>query len=150
MQDGEHILEMLESDSELYRLETSLTCIPAYLSGLSLAEKVSFCQLQRDAFLQEFGTAVKPGLNTLYRHHLAWIKEALQAVPNETTPAPDRESLASVIHMHVNRNFISEARKYEMMLYHFLYRYYDSILARENLELSKKKVNISKKTTREK
>ncbi|MDT4844701.1 thiopeptide-type bacteriocin biosynthesis domain protein [compost metagenome] len=139
MQDSELVLERLESDAEEYRLETSLGHIAVYLSGLTLPERVSFCQTHRDAFLQEFGTALKPKLNALYRQHFIWVKNTLDATPPLTFLPPKPESLASYIHMHVNRNFISEARKYEMLLYHFLYRHYDSILARENLDLKKKR-----------
>src|SRR5690606_6698230 len=60
MQDSERVLEILASDSELYRLETSLNRAHGYLSGLTLPEKVTFCQTHRDAFLQEFGTDLKP------------------------------------------------------------------------------------------
>lgn len=126
MQDSELILERLESDLELYRLETSLTRTSFYLSGLPLAEKVSFCETQRDAFLQELGAALKPRLNNLYRRHRTWIEDTLSTVSHETIPSLKQETMASVIHMHVNRNFISESRKYELMLYHFLYRYYHS------------------------
>lgn len=136
MQDSERILKRLESDTELYRLETSLTDIHVYLSSLTLQEKVSFCQTHRDAFLQEFGTTLKTKLNALYREHIDWIKDTLNAAPPEKFIPSKPESLASYIHMHVNRNFISEARKYEMLLYHFLYRYYESALARKNLDLN--------------
>ncbi len=139
MQDSELVLKRLESDAEAYRLETSLARIHVYLSGLNLPEKVNFCQTNRDAFLQESGIALKAKLNTLYRQHYTWAKEILDAAPVETFRPSQPESLASYIHIHVNRNFISEARKYEMLLYHFLYRHYGSALARENLDLSKKK-----------
>lgn len=139
MQDSELVLERLESDAEVYRLGTSLARIHLYLSGLMLSEKISFCQRHRDAFLQEFGIELKSKLNALYRQHFALVKKTLDAVPPKKFSLSKPEALPSYIHMHVNRNFISEARKYEMLLYHFLYRYYDSILARENLDLKKKR-----------
>lgn len=137
MQDSERVLERLESDTEIYRIETSLIRIHAYLSCLTLPEKVSFCQRNRDGFLEELGVALKPKLNGLYRQHLTWIKATMDKVNPETFLPSEPGSLASYIHMHVNRNFISDARKYEMLLYHFLYRYYDSVLARKNLDVSK-------------
>lgn len=139
MEDSELVLARLESDEERYRLETSLTRIHEYLSGMALPAKVRLCQAHRDAFLQEFGTALKPKLNALYRQYFSWVKDTLEAAPTTTFLPSKPESLASYIHMHVNRNFISETRKYEMLLYHFLYRYYDSILARKNLDLKRKR-----------
>jgi|GEM_PF-1293938 len=137
MQDSERVLERLESDAEIYRIETSLIRIHTYLSCLTLPEKVSFCQRNRDGFLEELGVALKPKLNGLYRQHLTWIKATMDKVSPETFLPSEPGCLASYIHMHVNRNFISDARKYEMLLYHFLYRYYDSVLARKNLDVSK-------------
>lgn len=135
MNDSEHILNRLESDEELYRLETSLKQINSLLSGVSLIEKVSFCLNHRDNFLQEFGQNLKTELNKLYRQHSAFVKSILDIKSDLSVELRDREALASYIHMHVNRNFIAESRKYELVLYHFLYRYYESILARENLDL---------------
>lgn len=132
MQDSELVLERLESDAEEYRLETSLARIAVYLSGLALPEKVNFCQTNRDAFLQEFGIALKTKLNALYRQHFIWVKDTLDSTSLATFLPSQPESLPSYIHMHINRNFISEARKYEMLLYHFLYRYYESLQARQN------------------
>jgi hypothetical protein len=37
--------------------------------------------------------------------------------------------LASYFHMSINRLFISQQRKYELLIYHFLERYYTSILS---------------------
>ncbi len=37
--------------------------------------------------------------------------------------------LASYIHMFMNRMFLSQQRKYELVLYHFLEKYYNSQLA---------------------
>lgn len=37
--------------------------------------------------------------------------------------------LASYVHMYLNRMFVSEQRKYELVLYHFLEKYYNSQLA---------------------
>jgi len=132
MQDSEQVLGRLEEEAELYRLETSLTRIPFYLSGLTLPEKVHFCQAQRDAFLQELGAELKPKLNALYRQYQAPFQNILSSSSAKTLPCPAPESRASFIHMHVNRNFISDARKYELMLYHFLFKYYHSLQARKN------------------
>lgn len=135
MNDSELILNRLESDEELYRLETSLKQIHSLLSGVSLIEKVSFCLNHRDDFLQEFGQNLKTELNKLYRPHSVFVKSILDIKSDFSIELQDRKALASYIHMHVNRNFIAEPRKYELVLYHFLYRYYESILARENLDL---------------
>ncbi len=131
MQDSERVLERLASDSELYRLETSLNRAHDYLSGLTLPEKVTFCQTHRDAFLQEFGTDLKPRLNALYRQHGAWAKNILDTATRDSFPPLNPDVLPSYIHMHVNRNFISEARRYEMLIYHFLYRHYKSAQAKK-------------------
>jgi thiopeptide-type bacteriocin biosynthesis protein len=138
MHDSEFILNRLESDEELYRLETALTQIHALLFDLSLKEKVSFCLNQRDGFLEEFGQNLKTVLNKLYRQHSAFVKSILDTKSDLSIMVPEKKALASYIHMHVNRNFIAEARKYELVLYHFLYRYYESALAKKDLQFKGK------------
>lgn len=135
--DSDSILEKLDSNEELYRIETSLKTINSMLHSLSLQERVNFCLKQRDWFLGEFGWGLKSELNKAYRIHSTWIAKMLNVKFEITFQIQEKESLASYIHMHVNRNFISDQRKYELLLFHFLYRHFSSLAARENLHLKR-------------
>lgn len=137
MEDSYLVLNRLESDDENYRIETSLRQMDRFLSGFTLSEKVRFCLVQRDGFLDEFGQELRHELNRAYRSNASLCREVLLSKSHSEIKVKESVCLASYIHMHVNRNFISEARKYEMMLYHFLYRHYDSLLARKDLDLAK-------------
>lgn len=48
--------------------------------------------------------------------------------------APLRMVVESVVHMHVNRMIRINVREHEAVLYHFLDRYYDSLLARDGVK----------------
>jgi thiopeptide-type bacteriocin biosynthesis protein len=124
MQDSELVLSRLESDEELYRLETSLRQINDFLSVLSLPDKIEFCLAYRNAFLVEFGEDLKSVLNKKYRQNFNVINHILSNTSKTDSKVKNIAALPSYIHMHVNRNFIRESRKYEMTLYHFLFRYY--------------------------
>jgi thiopeptide-type bacteriocin biosynthesis protein len=54
------------------------------------------------------------------------IEEILKADPNYIT-----NLIPSLVHMLMNRIFLMNQRKYEMILYNFLYKYYKSSLARK-------------------
>jgi thiopeptide-type bacteriocin biosynthesis protein len=49
----------------------------------------------------------------------------------QTQQAADKSFLAAIIHMHLNRVFVDDARKQEMMVYYFLYKYLISNMARK-------------------
>lgn len=137
--------------------------------GLSVQEKHDLFKERQQSFFQEFGghDALKKVLNGKYRQHqkdIAMHMDATKDVQNEIEDAVDifRERcemnkpviavlkskstkeqwmgwLPSYIHMSMNRLFIAQQRKYELVVYHFLERYYHSAIARTK---SKKQESI--------
>lgn len=115
-------------------------------------------QLQQ-SFLTEFGDTpeLKRQLNQKYRTQTALIESSMKTTPSDALPgffldvlhrrsqqqAPLLAKLTAVhgkatlaalmpsfIHMHLNRLFFANQRSHELVIYHFLRKYYASALAR--------------------
>lgn len=137
----------------LYALVLVDDTLSAY--GLDVGHKLNLMRWQRDSFREEFGFTTIPfirQLNNKYRENRPLIQQALEGnLLNEYADAlqvrkyyirdivdrvssEDREllgrSLPSVIHMSMNRLFVSSNRLCEMLIYDFLCRYYESFIAR--------------------
>ncbi len=127
--------------------------------GVSLPDKTIFAGSVRSSFFTEFGAApvLQKQLNEKYRQYqqrifshmneendtLNGITEAIAAfrrrsemnrpviaVIQQQLRDPEwRGILPALVHMFMNRLFIAEQRKYELVLYHFLEKYYASQLA---------------------
>ncbi|GAB3789299.1 lantibiotic dehydratase [Spirosoma horti] len=120
----------------------------------SLEAKIAFCQRNQTSYWHEEGSlkSVKKGLNSLFRQYADSIfdqaqqltddflhrSQAFQAALDQInlfyqqkpqTVVKD-ELLTSLIHMHINRLFPTEQRRHELVIYHFLVRRYESLLAR--------------------
>jgi thiopeptide-type bacteriocin biosynthesis protein len=71
------------------------------------------------------------------------IRKVVKKIENlqlaDSTTFSFDELLPSYIHMFLNRMFLSEQRKYELVIYHFLSKYYDSQIAvqKKNISLQK-------------
>lgn len=118
--------------------------------GYDLARRAVIMKAIRDGFFQEFGGSqdLQTQLNSKYRQEMRQLSSFLD-------PAQDRENgieglfderstliralipsgidadylLPSYIHMFLNRILLTGQRKHELVLYHFLSKYYDSQLA---------------------
>ncbi|MPR31913.1 lantibiotic dehydratase [Salmonirosea aquatica] len=137
--------------------------VEAYLaaSGLTLAQKVAFCQSAYERFTNEHGATkeLRQSLAQKYRVNRPSVEQSLNAPESvlgeeaeeifrlrtrsmgadlETVkhyyqtnrPEEFREYLGSLIHMSINRLFATNQRTYELLIYHHLYRAYQSVVAR--------------------
>lgn len=147
----------LTEEKETKRWLNALILVDDTLSayGLDDNQKLVLMRQQRESFRQEFGFTTIPfikQLNNKYRENRSLIQQALEGdLLNEYADvlqtrknnirdivdkiiSEDREhlvrSLPSVIHMSMNRLFVSSNRLCEMLIYDFLCRYYESIIAR--------------------
>jgi len=80
------------------------------------------------------GSYIKPSMLSLLKQrsdsNKALVKNILEYY-KRGDPNPDFTSLlSSIIHMSMNRIFISRQRKHELVIYDFLSRYYKSVIAR--------------------
>lgn len=145
-----------EAQSDMDRYSFALGSIDSLLDDFSLSpeEKVALYQQSQYAYWKEEGNSkvLKKELNTLYRLQGALLFEQAQlhnayflqrskdlksivgkinqfyAESNGTTP---RSTLiTSLIHLNLNRLFPTQQRQHEYIVYHFLARRYESILAR--------------------
>lgn len=128
-------------------------------AGYDPAEKLRLMDQLQQSFLTEFGDSpeLKRQLNQKYRTQTALIESAMKTTPSDTLPgffldALHRRSqqqgpllakltavhgkatlaalMPSFIHMHLNRLFFANQRSHELVIYHFLRKYYASALAR--------------------
>ena len=121
----------------------------------TMEQKKAFAEQRRDAYRYEFGItnidAIRQ-LNNKYRinkasiirtmqrniqeeilHELNERKRQIMCVIKEIESVLEidlSDYLSSITHMTVNRLFITKNRLCEMVLFDYLYRYYDSCLAR--------------------
>jgi thiopeptide-type bacteriocin biosynthesis protein len=129
--------------------------------GYTLTQKSLLLKRIQKHFFEEFGgdQALQTQLNDLYRQHMRQLSSFLdeqQDVANEIEEAtqlfstrslrirnlingPLDEFISSYIHMFLNRMLLSNQRKHELVIYHFLSKYYDSQIA-----ISKKQSNPGK------
>ena len=129
--------------------------------NLSLNEKAELSSNAQQAFWQEDGSSknVKRQINDLYRLHLPALLEdvsrfepllkqrssaAKQAILNvgafrlaNKTPYGFPQLVGNLNHMNLNRIFTGQNRRHEMVVYHFLARYYSSLKAQHRASLSK-------------
>lgn len=147
----------LIDDKETKRWLNALILVDDILSayGLDVNQRFALMKQQRDSFRKEFGFTTIPfirQLNNKYRENRSMIQQAfegdllseyadvLAARKHHIKEIVDKlsledrghliRSLPSVIHMSMNRLFVSSNRLCEMLIYDFLCRYYESIIAR--------------------
>ncbi|MFY0255489.1 lantibiotic dehydratase [Chitinophaga sp. 30R24] len=152
------LINLLDEDSgETYRWMLGLRGIDSLLDAFdyTLEEKAKYLKYLQQGFFQEFG-GDKPllvQLNDKYRQETRQIYNILnpavdkengveegvalleqrtarirQAVAKEP-PFQKDQLLGSYIHMFLNRLLLSNQRKHELVMYHFLSRYYESRMA---------------------
>lgn len=151
----------LNEDKETKRWLNALVIVDDTLSayGLDINKKFLLMKQQRDSFRKEFGFTTIPyirQLNNKYRESRSLIQQALESdllseyadfllvrkhsikeivdkLSSENRALLVR-SLPSMIHMSMNRLFVSSNRLYEMLIYDFLCRYYESLIAQAKYE----------------
>lgn len=151
----------LNEDKETKRWLNALILVDDTLSayGLDVNQKFLLMMQQRDSFRKEFGFTTIPyirQLNNKYRESRYLIQQALESdLLSEYADlllvrkhnirdlvdkfsSEDRtllvRSLPSMIHMSMNRLFVSSNRLCEMLIYDFLCRYYESLIAQAKYE----------------
>jgi thiopeptide-type bacteriocin biosynthesis protein len=151
-------IELLEGEAgEHYRWLIAIRGIDMLLYdfGYSLQQKAAFLKRLQHHFFQEFGgsQALQTQLNASYRKHMRdissfltpahdaanEIEEAIaifekrsshihQAIQHMPVSKWD-DLMSSYIHMFLNRIISSNQRKHELIIYHFMSKYYDSRIA---------------------
>lgn len=152
------ILDLLDGEEgENYRWLLALRGVDTLLNdfGYTLPEKFALLKMLQKSFYEEFGGG-KPlllQLNDKYREEMRKISSILdpsQDIANGIEEATafltirshkiqqrltgvnidQRDDLlGSYIHMFLNRILLSNQRKHELVIYHFLSRYYESLTA---------------------
>lgn len=154
------IINLLEGEAgEQYRWLLAIRGVDMLLEDLcySLRAKTAFLKRLQVHFFREFGSspALQTQLNNSYRNHMRdiasfldqqqdavnGIEEAIALLEIRSSrikqqvqniPVDKRDDLtSSYIHMFLNRMLSSNQRKHELVIYHFLSKYYDSKLAIE-------------------
>lgn len=157
-------IDLLEGEEgENYRWLLALRGVEILLQdfGYSLQEKSAFLKRLQHHFFQEFGggQGLQTQLNSSYRKHMRQISSFLdpdQDANNEIEEAISilaiRSSrirqaihgapverwddlISSYIHMFLNRMLLSNQRKQELVIYHFLSKYYESRVAMKKQQL---------------
>ncbi|ASZ09992.1 lantibiotic dehydratase [Chitinophaga pendula] len=82
--------------------------------------------LQPDAYISEY-----PEIMTLIRWKQRQMKPLLTLIWKHTTSSNKPQLISSLIHMHFNRLFPAGQRRYEMIAYNLLSKYYKSQIARQ-------------------
>ncbi len=130
MKDSESALKAVED--EYSRIENSLLQIHSWLSDMSMPDKITFCGEQRDGLLKEHNKNQVRRLNREYRIQESRLIQVLNTkIKNSDLTGFNSKERASIIHMHINRHFKVEPLLYEMLLYHFLFKHYRSVYAKE-------------------
>ena len=152
------LLDLLdEEEGERYRWLLAMRGIDTLLDdfGYTLPEKGSLLKILQKSFYEEFGGG-KPlllQLNDKYREEMRTISSILDPLQDtangieeatalltarsrkikqrlENVSISNRDDLlGSYIHMFLNRILLSNQRKHELVIYHFLSRYYESLTA---------------------
>lgn len=119
--------------------------------GLDLNQKVEILALLQSRFLSEHAPNLKTQLNDKYRREFSLVEEALlntnqseasillqrsekvRALIESYLPVSKQafEVIASYIHLSLNRLFANAPRTHELIIYHFLLRFYSSESARQ-------------------
>jgi thiopeptide-type bacteriocin biosynthesis protein len=121
--------------------------------GYALPQKAALMKRIQQHFFEEFGAeqSLQTQLNDKYRQHMRQLSSFLdheQDAANEIeeatalfnnrsericatvkNPVALQERLSSYIHMFLNRMLLSNQRRHELVIYHFLNKYYTSQLA---------------------
>lgn len=140
-------------DTEMLRWHFGIKGIDWLLSdfGLTLSQKRAFSEECQLGFFVEFGIekTTKEQLNQKFRDEQQAIRNTLASTDFDTIfeqysikklnfsvdklkkSSYFHQILGSIIHLFVNRLFISQQRQHELVLYHFLTRYYISEINRE-------------------
>ncbi len=148
-------LTQLDSPTEDDRYGLALLSVDALLTDFdfTIDDKVKISQrLQRTFFQEQHGTkALKQKLNQLYRDRqntlfnqpqltcslvaersrmiYADVKLIREYFLKTPTDKDYNQFVASLIHMAINRIFQGQARRHELIVYHFLARRYESAVA---------------------
>ena len=142
-----------DNSSERYALATGSMDTLLSDFGLTMAEKTRFSQRLQQRFFEEQGRSkeVKQKLNRLFREREAeffnWTPRSVQlaslrsegsrsSVDTIRTHFSDgftdggfTSLLGSLVHMSLNRIFSGQARRHEMVVYHFMARRYEKQMA---------------------
>lgn len=148
------LIQLLDDESgEEYRWKIGVAGTDQLLDafGCTLAEKAALMRQLQQHFFKEFNgnKALQQQLNDKYRQAAPELTAMLSGqLPEEVLqlleerriaiagslaaqPITDKFSLlSSYIHMFLNRLLLAAQRKHELVIYHFLDRYYTSLLAR--------------------
>ncbi|KAA2241354.1 hypothetical protein F0L74_15730 [Chitinophaga agrisoli] len=150
-------IDLLEGEEgETYRWLLGARGIDMLLQdlGYDLAGKAAMLKNMQQAFFREFGgnKALQTKLNDKHRGHMRrlgsildpeqdaenGLEEAIAIFTLRSMRISERvaqsglavhDQLTSYIHMFLNRLLLSNHRKHELVIYHFLSRHYDSQLA---------------------
>ncbi len=144
-------------DSFRWRIALAMTNDLFDVIGMDLYERLLFSERARNEFRREFGFMNKSTIEQFNRKARKYRKLIESSVSKngftvEVNQLLDKRKIdismllaplrniqarrneyyiGSIIHMTINRLFISSNRLYEMMIYDFLYRYYKSLLNRK-------------------
>lgn len=155
--DSEAVLDCIDllegEDGEVFRWLLAARGTDMLLQdfGYTLTQKSLLLKKIQKHFFEEFGgdQALQTQLNDQYRQHMRRLSSFLdtqQDAANEIEEAtalfhtrslrirnlikePVHELISSYIHMFLNRMLLSNQRKHELVIYHFLSKYYDSQIA---------------------
>ncbi|MBC9929454.1 lantibiotic dehydratase [Chitinophaga qingshengii] len=150
------IIQLLdEEEGEDYRWQLALRGTDMLLHdfGFTPDEKTAFMERLQQGFFREFGgdKALLLQLNNKYRREMRTVQQILNPHEDEASgfltavsffrqrsekirrllhqygPLPEKAALlSSYIHMFLNRIFLANQRKQELVLYHFLHKHYAS------------------------
>lgn len=148
-------IDLLEGEEgEHYRWLLAARGVDTLLQDFeySLTQKTAFMKRVQKHFFEEFGAAatLQTQLNSQYRKHMRQLasfldpeKDTINEIEDVTAIFRKRsarirqgqqrpiseELISSYIHMFLNRMLLSNQRKHELVIYHFLSKYYESQLA---------------------
>ncbi|PSL27086.1 lantibiotic dehydratase [Chitinophaga ginsengisoli] len=157
-------IDLLEGEEgEHYRWLLALRGVEMLLQdfGYSLQEKSAFLKRLQYHFFQEFGggQTLQTQLNGSYRKYMRQISSFLDPEQDGNNEIEDAIALLAIrssrirqaiqdapverwdhlmgsyIHMFLNRMLLSNQRKQELVIYHFLNKYYESRLAMQKKQL---------------
>lgn len=150
-------ISTLNEDNEQERIKAAILLIVGYINvlGLDREQELLFLKYNRDAFMNEFNltnSEERIALDKKYRQHKYFIESILNDNKmsyvervvkhhNQTFKlrfADIRRNIlvdpnlyiSTLIHMTINRMFISSNREYELVIYYYLHKYYESQLKR--------------------
>ncbi|WP_188133777.1 lantibiotic dehydratase [Chitinophaga sp. CF418] len=157
-------IDLLEGEEgENYRWLIAIRGVEMLLQdfGYSLPEKSAFLKRLQYHFFQEFGggQTLQTQLNSSYRKYMRQISSFLDPEQDTNNEIGDATALLAIrsshirqaiqdapverwdnligsyIHMFLNRMLLSNQRKQELVIYHFMNKYYESRLAMQKKQL---------------